>query len=543
LLGFIDDAWMHELTKTTPDWNGAIASMEEALRAGERWNLPVLTMIAARGIAAVQDEYLRQKDKALKTLADAAVTAGTNGVILRYQKGMIHFLHKEYAEAYDAWISTLDEWPSDSEEAAVYAFFAISNCGAAAAFLDRWDVAAGLFHRGRDLALKVNRQLDALKFRVDAAYATWRAGRRRDAITYLSQVLTDMEQLAKTDQSSEFHTQWKVMEHVIRWCAVDAGAPTKAGVVAPRPGIASEAKSKEKHELVKNAPRASPLLSWYSLAEAELYAETGRAAFGATLARTDVNDSPAIRSMIEFLTVRRALADGEFESIPLMAETAASTLSSIDVNSLDERTMSPRGAQATPSPEASSQAVSFIEESILCALLWMAERDVDWERVIDQWKGVLPRLQYPHILSTVIEGIGRISKLTPREAYAEYSSARETRFNRVVAALRMVVHTDSPLGMRHVGLCTLVTDEGFATNLTLSHKALASLTRKVWLNCVANPFELLSPRLTVPAIQSACNSGRHGLALAAAILLAAGEAVRITKSSNMQRRLRELVNA
>ena len=59
---FIDNAWTHELTKEKPDWDAAITILSEAFEAGLRWTIPELSMIAARGIAAIQDEYLNRPE-------------------------------------------------------------------------------------------------------------------------------------------------------------------------------------------------------------------------------------------------------------------------------------------------------------------------------------------------------------------------------------------------------------------------------------------------------------------------------------------------
>lgn len=170
----------------------------------------------------------------------------------------------------------------------------------------------------------------------------------------------------------------------------------------------------------------------------------------------------------------------------------------------------------------------------------MAERAVDWDTVIGRWIAVAPRMHSPASFLAALTSLKRIHEGTAREAYAEYASPTATRFTRVLAALRMAIHPDAPPAMRYVALCSLVTDEGFVTNLTLSHKTLASLTHRVWLNCASHPFELCSPRLTVPTIQAACDSGKTGLALAATILLAAGEAVTVNKSASIQDTLRKL---
>jgi tetratricopeptide (TPR) repeat protein len=541
LYSFVDDAWTRELTKDKPDWNEAVAVLEEAYQAGERWGAKELCMIAARGIAAIQDEYLKNKDEALKTLERTAAKMG-NGLMVRCQRGMVHFLNDEYAEAYKAWSSTLDEWPTDSEEGALYAFRAFSNCGAAAGFLNRWEDAATVFARGCDLARKVRRKLDALRFGIDAAYAQWRAGLREQAIAKLVEYLREMEQLGRTATSTEFHTHWKVMEHIIIWCKCDSGAPHNLKIFPPPPGICSEVKTKEKHDLVKDTPRGPALLSWYLLAEAELCAGIGRRAFSALVARSDVNDYPNLRPMIEFLRARRALADGEFVNIPVFAEVEVSTGSTIDVTKLNERVVATKTVRIPSSAESIPSVTSFVEESLLCALLAISADDIAWEPVLNQWSTVAPRMRNPAILTTAIEIIKRICSATPLEIYRNYAGSTAPRFSQVVAGLQLVVHPETKPAMCYVGLCMLVRDSGFATNMMFSHEALAKLTRKTWLARLSTPFELCSPRLTVPAIRAACESHKTGIALAATILLAAGDAVDVTKSSNVLTALQKLAD-
>ena len=542
LYGFVDDVWTHELTKEKPDWDNAIAALKEACQAGEQWDIAELCMIAARGIAAIQDEYLKKRDEALKTLADTAIKVG-DGLMLRYQRGMVHYLNEENAEAYKVWFSTFGEWPTDSEEAAIYAFNAFSNCGAAAGFMNHWEDAMMAFNKGRDLALKVRRKLDAIRFGVDAAYAQWRANFRKEAIASLAQNLREMEDLSRTEQSSGFHTQWKLMEHIIIWCKSDAGAPHNMEIVTPRPGICSEVKTKEKHDLVKNAPRAPALMSWYCLAEAELYAGLGRNIILALESRSDLSHYPNLRPMIEFLRSRRALADGEFENVPLFAESGALAFSEIDMKNVDERTLLQKFKPASPTANTIPNVASFVEESLLCVLLILSAQDISWEAILDRWSTVSNRMKQPAILTTAIDTIKRICSAIPLEIYHKYAASSSPRFSQMIAGLQLVIHPETKPAMCYVGLCALVTDVGFATNMMFSHDALAILTRKKWLAYLSAPFELNSPRLTVPAIKAACESDKKGLALAANILLAAGDAVSVTKTENIRSQLRKLASA
>jgi hypothetical protein len=149
-------------------------------------------------------------------------------------------------------------------------------------------------------------------------------------------------------------------------------------------------------------------------------------------------------------------------------------------------------------------------------------------------------MRSPTILTTAIQTIERICGTTPVAIYRQLAASTVPRFSQVVAGLQLVVHPETKIGLCYVGLCGLVTDAGFATNMMFSHDALATLTKKTWLARLSAPFELCSPRVTVPAIRSACESKNKGLALAATILLAAGHAVNVTKLANIQKELQRL---
>lgn len=526
LLGFVDDIWMEQLRQEKADWGAAIAVLKEAHIAGEQWRLPGLCGMAARGIAAIEDEYLHKSDEALKVL-DATAAKFGDSLMLRYQRGTVHFSAKRYSQAYEAWFSTFDDWPADDEIAAVYAFHAYSNCGAAAGFLEKWENSAMAFEKGEALALQVGRKLDVLKFGIDAAYALWRAGQRNRAISKLAKCLSDMEQLSRSDKSTEFHTTWKVMEHITGWFKNDSGAPHDFEVITPRPGICSEAKSKEKHDLVKNAPRASALISWYCLTEAELYAHLGRHIYAKVAARNDLKSYPKLVPIFEFLHARRAVADYNFKLVPIFAESSALASSLIDSKGPTEHTISPRSNPKLIKPPATELARSNVEESLLCALLVASAEEISWDVLLREWRAGVSQMKSPSILTTAIETIEGVCRLTPMEVYRACLSRLAGRFKQVVGGLRLAAHPDSKPPLRYVGLCGLVIDEGFARNMMLSHEALEKLTRKTCLAMLSTPFELNSPRLTVPAIKAACESNKKGLALAATILLAADGAVTV----------------
>ena len=221
--GLLDDVWMSELKKPIRNWEKAIEMLNIAKEVGIRWNVPQITIAAARGIAVIQDEYLDQAAQALETLQQAAVQAGEDGLMLRYQRGTIFSRQKEYEQAYTAWASTLDKWPEDPT-ATVQALFAHSGAGTALGHLSRWSEAAHIFRNGREVARKNRLKMEGIAFGADAGYAFWRGGQRRDAIALFAICLEEIEMLSESRQEPVgFHTLWKLVEQVIMWCAHDAG--------------------------------------------------------------------------------------------------------------------------------------------------------------------------------------------------------------------------------------------------------------------------------------------------------------------------------
>jgi hypothetical protein len=232
------------------------------------------------------------------------------------------------------------------------------------------------------------------------------------------------------------------------------------------------------------------------------------------------------------LRARRALADREFKLIPVFAELSSLAFSQIDAKSVTEKTLFQQSKPASLKTAGTPSTASFVEESLLCALLVASAEDMSWDILLKQWRAGAERMQSPAILTEAIETIERICCATPMEMYRKYATSASPRFSQIVAGIQLAVHPDTTPPLCYVGLCALVIDVGFATNMMFSHEALAKLTRKAWLGRLSSQFDLLSPRLTVPAIKEACESNKKGLALAATILLAAGDAVSVTKTAS-----------
>lgn len=83
----------------------------------------------------------------------------------------------------------------------------------------------------------------------------------------------------------------------------------------------------------------------------------------------------------------------------------------------------------------------------------------------------------------------------------------------------------------------VVTDDQSLNGIFRTGDALGDLIRRIWRDRLKFPAEFSLARLSVPAVQRACDEKSSGLRLAARILLAAETAVSTRASQDMRRNL------
>lgn len=538
LQGWLDDVWMTELKKPIQSWNEAIDTLNTARAAGIRWKVPELIIASARGIAVVQDEYLNNATKALETLQEAADQAGEDGLMLRYQRGTIFSRQNDYERAYAAWASTLDKWLVEDPTATLQALFAHSGAGTALGKLSRWSESARTFQHGHELARKNGLKMEAIAFGADASYAFWRAGQREEAIALFALCLGEIEDLSKGQQEPVgFHTLWKLVEQVIMWCAHDAGAPRDIPIAMPRPGVCSEPREQTQHELLQKHPRGPLLFVWFLLAEAELYGATGKLAYLKMIQRQDVHQFPGIASLISYLKLRRAFKDQEFEKLVNLVEEAGQTTAKAKANAWSFLKPIENPVAAT---DCTQEITTWAADVFASALIILAAKQRNLFDVIDLWRQAIPTVKSKFDYEALLSEAVRLLNNDPVTAYQVYSSRSGHRFQRILSALRMGTDPNSKLAACFVGLMTLVTDEPLASGQFGVGMHLGALIQRVWEERVRFPAEFNSPRISIPAIQSACIMPYCGLKLAAHVLLAARGAVNVSVNESSASRLRLL---
>lgn len=525
---FIDNIWTGELSKPTRDWADVVDALNTARTAGVRWKLPEMIVAAARGIAAVQDEYLAQPDLALATLNAAAQQAGAEALMLRYQRGTIFFRQKRYQEAYDSWGSTLEEWPTDDFEASLQALLAHSHCGIAAGLLGNWQQAAQAFRRACDIAQKNRRRVERAEFGVDAAYAMWRSGERAAAVSEFAFCLGEIEKFASSrKEPEELHTLWKLTEQIIRWCAQNAGAPQSMAIPTPRQGVCSELRERTEHAALEKYPRGPLVWLWYSLAEAEFCAGVGSLAFSKLMSRVDAPKYPWLQSLIGYLKVRTAFEHQDFDSLVQIVEGTAHASAIAKANPMDTLAFCTPNESPTQVDDYTSEVFGWAPEVFALALVVLVAVEKDVLAAIENWKRRTAEAKSSFDYRGLLDQAAQLLTSDPGSAHRAYSARPSGRFQQIVSALRMGTDPDSSLAACFVGLMTLVTDEPLAQGHLDIRQPLGLLVKNVWEQRICFPAEFNSPRVSIPAIKAACEAPYEGLALAAHILLAAQTAVSV----------------
>lgn len=539
LLHFLDRIWTDELDKPVQDWNTVIAAVRTAWEAGGRWKVPALVMCCARGIAAIQDEYLNDAGAALATLAKAVEDAGTDGALLRAQRGTVYSRQGRHQEAYDEWFSTLEDWKTDEPESAQRSLFTFSKCGAAATRLSRWEEAARIFLKGRQIAAGVYLEAEATAFGVDAAHALWRAGKRRDALALFRDCLREMEKHSGPREPSGFHMLWKMAEQIIHWCSLDAGAPGQKYEV-PYGGLCSEAKDEERHNLVKDRPRAPLPMIWYFLAEAEFCAGLGDECFLELMARPDRKLYPGPRALLAYLAIRRAFKKRSFSDLPCLIEELAISSTVAEPGANKEMVV----LQSRPEAEIPSRAKDKIPglacEAFSTALVHLVSARQGWSKALTEWRDSAKRAVTGFDFGSLLDEIESILALPISEAGKLYQSRPSNRLRQLLSALRLAHDPEASLQGCFGGCVTLVTDLQLFHGIFLTGEALGDLVRRVWRERLKFPAEFSLPRMSVPNLQRACDDNSNGLRLAARILLAAETATSTRLPEDMRKRLHEL---
>jgi tetratricopeptide (TPR) repeat protein len=535
LQNFTDRAWIRELDRPARDWNRVIVALRTVYEGGKRWRRAAFVVAAARGIAAVQDEYLGQADAALETLSRAAMDAGQDALMLRYQRGTVLFRQQKYSDAFEVWHGTLNRWDLNEVENAIHSIHAHSNCGIAAAMAGNWILAGQIFERGRTVARKVGNSIATIQFGADGAYALWRGGEKLRAIGLFARCLRELASTLRHRNEPELHTTWKMVEHIIKWCAIDTGMMRSRESAPPPAGLCSEVKPSERHDEVKAFPKGPPETMWLLLAEAEARINGGKVAYNEACKRAKKSRVPLAQFMLAKLRIVRRFADRRFDGwindLLLLARCCFNAAA-------DSVVMTGAPVPRPELPSADVFAKQSLEELLACALITEASAGRDPMKRISEWQREARRGGANADCISLVQSAQTILGLDPISAYKRYPE--RGRFEGAIISLRLSHFPDSSLSLCFVGCLSFVTDDALGLRIVDMDLAIGELIRRIWLQRLQFTTEFRLARLTAPAVRAACEDPAKGIRLASRILLAAHSAVNVGLQPDVISKLRTL---
>jgi len=372
--------WLAGLRAAAPDWEASCDVLRRAYAIGRQCGLPGLAQGAARTIARITDENLKEPAEALR-LADAM--AAEIGWSPGQEDGRAAILlgKGDAAEALAIWRRLLPNW-GPKDEFDLQQTFSHRLAAVAAARLDEWTESADWLLSARRLADDANQAIYCAGLQADEGYAHWKGGANRAALQCLIEGLSAIDRLPSDDADENIYLLRKRAGHTIMWMAnVGAGKPPK-GFSAPPPACCSSLESVKAARL----PSTSSDVMWVQLLEFEFVAGLGDEQFRVHKARLKASNYGVVRLTFNQLRLQRrmrsAVLDDLVEVVGDWAESFALCRLYYKENGLDAADPLPAGAMAVDRGQLDAELILC---GMLNAIFVLAARDGVTEQMLALW--------------------------------------------------------------------------------------------------------------------------------------------------------------
>jgi len=472
----------------------------------------------------------------LEVLDEAVKSLGMSDSTLEDQRARVYFYHQEYPKALQIWDKVLPSW---KKGLSLDPPFSMRWAGMAAAREVGWEQAFKWFKLGKvhtDTLHSVYRILNT-GFKGDMAFSKWKAGEREEALRLFCEVLEDFKSLPDPRQDIKSLTLQKRIGHTISWIAQDAIGSHMKEFAEPSAGCMSNL---ETFEELREYPTLPAAFIWSLLSSAEnaIGAELGiKQRF---IQESSHLDSPVLASQRSWLVLEEIFRDGKLEELISTFVPITDRLGQDQDPYLKDIIGS---TEKVPANETTHQPRDDALRSLLLAALLRAECSGGWDQtILDKWRkdakkeGLLSTLMN-HVLRSASE---IIEQSTP-DLVSIMTDASAVQERRLVAAIKLSVSTElspSKLFYAHITVFDFFNNSSWRG---LIEKEFEHEVVQTWSDIVTTEsFSLLSPRLTIPAIQEACTVPQQGLNKVAKVLLAALDAVSLEVPAETRASLRKL---
>jgi len=402
-----------------------------------------------------------------------------------------------------------------------------------------WGKSIGFFELGRECAERFDHKVLATGFKGDSAFANWKQGSRKEALASFSEVLDVFKDLPDPDSNLHSYILQKRIGHTIAWMSLDLQQDDSSTLTELPAGCMS---NPEVTEDVRNYPLQPNVYLWMLLESIEGQLGLSLGIADRLKTESEAADSPIIVLKVGMAELDRVFQEADFAdlishfkrvSIAYMASKKAfeSDLTPEEILGLDVSFESISGQK---------EVQGSLYALLIAALFIMSSRGIWDELTLDKWTEDCKRenLLTPFIEQLLLEArnVQGLSDPEAREALLKGSSYEL----RICVANKLSCEDENPNYILFAQV--LVFDLLSRSNWWgVVADDFESMVVSRWLAIIEDQsFSLLSPRLTVPAIEKVCNITEKGLAKTAKVMITAESAVSISIPKEIMERLKSL---
>jgi len=379
----VDAVWVEESNRNTPDWEDCIRVLEKCLAFGQRHGITELALASARGIAVVRDEYLDDKTAAITILDRFVPNEGLPSVVIENAKASVLLHSGKYSEALACWARILPLWPHPTTKGDTGVLFAFSKAGLAAGRAGQWDKAAAFFIEGATRANTLAQEVFAVGFRVDAAWALWRASKYREAFELLKSALPAVESLPDPLTTPFAFKVEKSFGHTLLCIKREIEREDYEGLAQPPPGMASDPGNAEEWYKLPRTPKDLCLLF---LAEIEDYLGCETVLLQHTRSRLAHAQAPLVRMLLAEFEVRHAFRHRDFDHTPKLCNQLGKCFAASKANR-DRENIDPSIGQGGLDVVASREyGEAFTRSLLIYALLAAINMGLSSTVLLQRWR-------------------------------------------------------------------------------------------------------------------------------------------------------------
>lgn len=526
----VDNSWLKEAQRGAIDGTtqAAIFNRLGALALG--WGEPRLAGRCWRAQAVMLDEYAKDRDAAYGVLDEAEARLPNSFDIAR-ERAKMAWRANDYESALEQLLA-LEHRMGDTEP--YDAAFALREAATSASELGRWSEAARLFAHARDLAVGDDRDPlapVAVGLTADAAFALFRSGDRIEAVRQMAIVL---DALADVDPDANLAARsvHLLVRHLLLWTLSENipiefdGEPVHFAI-----GGASNPDPKKTMATLPVTPLA-PV--WKTLATIALHVglETSEILSwpGLIAARKD----PLMDAMFRHELLSHAIRNSDlrlFQSALVPAMEAFRFFARMEAS----------GVPADPL-QVTTGVIDRLSPAELAA---DAARDVARQATIAF--ALVACVKEPPAISQIDALHSAIESVIGVDAVPEWVAPHaidDSSSSSIVASAVFRLRHGSSLTPQQTYMTQLRMLEWVRQSKYVSEAApaLEALVRKTWTQIAHHQRALLlTPALTIPAIERALSSDRTGMVFIAELLLLAEQAVSVNLSNDFRRSLSAII--